>query len=90
MATENQSIPIPVSIQSLLILFNLNDKLIWTISDSFWMFIKRKLDWIILKKDFIWFPSGPVCYFRLATESNDFVVESVRLDFYCFVDELSF
>ena len=41
-----QSILTPVSIKSLLILFNLNDKIIWVISDSFLMFIERKLDLI--------------------------------------------
>ena len=61
----------------------------WVISDSFLMFIKIKLD-LILLKDFIWFLSGPVCYFRLATESDDSVAESVRLDFYCFVNEIYF
>ena len=42
------------------------------------------------KKDFIWFLSGPVCYFRLATESDDSVAKSVGSIFYYFVDEMSF
>ena len=49
------------------------------------MFIERKLD-LILLKDFIWFLSDPVCHFRLATESDDSVAKSVRLDFYYFVN----
>jgi hypothetical protein len=50
MVTVKQSTPTPVSIESLLILFNWNDKIMWVISDSFLMFIKRKLDLILLKK----------------------------------------
>ena len=50
-----------------------------------------KENWIwFKKKDLIWFLFDPVCYFRLATESDDSVAKSVDLDFYCFVNEISF
>ena len=31
--------------------------------------------------------SGPVCYFRLATESDDSVAKSVGSIFYCFINK---
>ena len=44
---------------------------------------------MIVLKDFVWFLSGPVCYFRLAKESDDFVAKSVGSNFYYFVTEIS-
>ena len=73
-----------------MILFNLNDKIIWIISDSFFNLYWKKIGFDSFKKIWFDFDSGPVCYFRLAIESDDSVAESVRLDFYCFVDEISF
>jgi hypothetical protein len=53
------------------------------------MFIESKLAWIILKRfDFILF--DPVCYFRLATESDDSVAKSVESNFYYFANEIPF
>ena len=73
MATEKieHSYPVPIAF-----FFNLNDKFAWTISNSILIFIKRTLNWIVLK-DFVWFLSSYVCYFRLATESDDSVAKSV-------------
>ena len=39
---------------------------------------------ILLKR----FDSDPVCYFRLATESDDSVAKSVELNFYCFINKI--
>ena len=39
--------------------------------------------------DFIWLISGPVCYFWLATKSDDSVAESVESIFYYFLNEIS-
>ena len=53
-----------------------------------------KEDWFGLfkkkKKDLIWFLSDPVCYFRLATESNDSVAKSIESNFYCFANQIPF
>jgi hypothetical protein len=51
--------------------------------------------WLLIQFDFIKkirfnFNSDPVCYFRLATESDDSVAKSVELDFYCFANKISF
>ena len=52
------------------------------------MIIGRKLVLILLK---IWFDSNsdPVCYFRLATESDDSVAKSMESDLYYFAHKIS-
>ena len=57
----------------------------WFILNDHW----KKIDFNSFKKIWFDFNSGPVCYFRLATESDDSVAKSVGLDFYYFVDEMS-
>ena len=43
----------------------------------------------IHKRFSINFNYDSVSYFRLATESDDYVAKSVELDFYCFINKMS-
>ena len=58
----------------------------WFVSNDHW----KKIGFNYFKEIWFDFDPGPVCYFRLATESDDSVAKFVRLDFYYFVNKTSF
>ena len=68
------SYPVPIAFFS--IWSNLKDNFNWIISNSFWIW-------------FYFIIRGPVCYFWLATESDDSVAKSVKSFFYCFSNKTS-
>jgi hypothetical protein len=47
------------------------------------------IEFRFFKRFSINFISDSVCYFRLATESDDSVAKSIELDFYCFINKIS-
>ena len=69
------SYPVPIAFFS--IWFNLKDNFNSVISNSFWIWF-----YLII--------SDPVCYFWLATESEDSVAKSLKSIFYCFSKKTSF
>ena len=54
----------------------------WFVLNDHWKIIEFNS----FKRFWFDFNSDPVCYFRLATESDDSVAKSVGLDFSCFVN----
>ena len=57
----------------------------WFILNDHW----KKIGFDSFKKIWFDFDSGPICYFRLATESDDSVAKSVESNFYCFANKIS-